>query len=173
MTTAHAMWPGKELNGTAKPDVVGTACMTNCPELKISSRLPEHARDAHGNLREQNRTVGPQRGSDTSKAEGKLGDAAGPVKVVGPVGGAASPNAAAIALTQKHACTACHNIDGKLVGPSFVEIAKKYNGKTDYLAGKIKAGGSGVWGEIPMPPQTLPDEDTKAMAAWLAAGASR
>ena len=173
MTTAHAMWPGKELNGTAKPDVVGTSCMTNCPELKISSRLPEHARDAHGNLREQNRTVGPQRGSDTSKAEGKLGDAAGPVKVVGPVGGAASPNAAAIALTQKHACTACHNIDGKLVGPSFVEIAKKYNGKTDYLAGKIKAGGSGVWGEIPMPPQTLPDEDTKAMAAWLAAGASR
>ena len=59
------------------------------------------------------------------------------------------------------------------MGPSFVEIAKKYNGKTDYLAGKIKAGGSGVWGEIPMPPQTLPDEDTKAMAAWLAAGASR
>ena len=174
MTTAHAMWPGKELGGAAKPDVSASACMSNCgPELKISSRLPEHARDAHGNLREQNRTVGPQRGSDTSKAEGKLGDAAGPVKVVGPVGGAASPNAAAIALTQKHACTACHNIDGKLVGPSFVEIAKKYNGKTDYLAGKIKAGGSGVWGEIPMPPQTLPDEDTKAMAAWLAAGASR
>ena len=173
MTTAHAMWPGKELNGTAKPDVVGTACMTNCPELKISSRLPEHARDAHGNLREQNRTVGPQRGSDTSKAEGKLGDAAGPVKVVGPVGGAASPNAAAIALTQKHACTACHNVEGKLVGPSFADIAKKHAGKADYLAGKIKAGGSGVWGEIPMPPQTLPDEDTKAMAAWLAAGASR
>lgn len=174
MTTAHAMWPGKELKGVvAKPDVVGTACMNNCTELKVSSRLPEHARDAHGNLREQNRTVGPQRGSDTTKAEGKLGDAAGPVKVVGPAGGAASPNAAAIALTQKHACTACHNIDGKLVGPSFIEIAKKYNGKTDYLAGKIKTGGSGVWGEIPMPPQTLPEEDTKAMAAWLAAGASR
>ncbi|MDO5693680.1 MAG: c-type cytochrome [Pseudomonadota bacterium] len=173
MTTAHAMWPGKELNGQPKPDVVGTACMSNCPELKVSSRLPEHARDAHGNLREQNRTVGPQRGSDTAKAEGKLGDAAGPVKVVGPVGGAASPNAAAIALTQKHACTACHNIDGKLVGPSFVDIGKKYGGKTDYLAGKIKSGGSGVWGDIPMPPQALPDDDTQALATWLAAGASK
>ena len=173
MTTAHAMWPGKELNGTAKPDVVGTACMTNCPELKISSRLPEHARNNHGNLREQNRTVGPQRGSDTTKPEGVLGAAAGAVKVVGPAGGAASPNAAAIALTQKHACTACHNVEGKLVGPSFADIAKKHAGKADYLAGKIKAGGSGVWGEIPMPPQELPEADTKAMATWLATGAGK
>ncbi len=173
MTTKHAMWPGKELNGTDKPDVVGTACMKDCPELKISSRLPEHARDAHGNLREQNRTVGPQRGSDTTKPEGKLGDAAGAVKVVGGAGGPVSPNAAAIKLTQQHACTACHNIEGKLVGPSFVDIAKKHSGKTEYLAGKIKSGGSGVWGEIPMPPQDLPDADTQAMAAWLAAGAGK
>ena len=58
MSTAHAMWPGKELNGQAKPDVVGSACMSNCgPEPKIASRLPPHARDAHGNLREQQRTV--------------------------------------------------------------------------------------------------------------------
>ena len=174
MSTAHAMWPGKELGGAAGPDVRATACMSNCgPEPKVASSLPDHARNNHGNLREQNRTVGPQRGSDTTRAEGKLGDAAGPVKVVGPAGGAASPNAAAIALTQKHACTACHNIEGKLVGPSFVEIAKKHGGKADYLAGKIKAGGAGVWGEVPMPPQTLPDEDTKAIAAWLAAGASK
>ena len=173
MTTAHALWPGKELNGAPKPDVVGSACMSNCTELKITSRLPEHARDAHGNLREQQRTVGAQRGADTTQAEGKLGDAAGPVKVVGPAGGAASPNAAAIALTQQHACSACHNIDGKLVGPSFSDIAKKYSGKADYLVGRIKAGGSGVWGEIPMPPQSLPDADTQAVAAWLAAGASR
>ncbi|HOB65255.1 c-type cytochrome [Ottowia sp.] len=174
MSTAHAMWPGKELGGAAAPDVRATACMSNCgPEPKVASSLPDHARNNHGNLREQNRTVGPQRGSDTTRAEGKLGDAAGPVKVVGPAGGAASPNAAAIALTQKHACTACHNIEGKLVGPSFVDIAKKHGGKADYLAGKIKAGGAGVWGEVPMPPQTLPDEDTKAIAAWLAAGASK
>ena len=64
-------------------------------------------------------------------------------------------------------------MEGKLVGPGFVDIAKKHAGKTDYLAGKIKTGGSGVWGEIPMPPQSLPDEDTQAMAAWLAAGAAK
>ena len=174
MTTAHAMWPGKELGGAAKPDVSASACMSNCgPEPKITSRLPEHARNNHGNLREQNRTVGPQRGSDTTKPEGVLGAAAGAVKVVGPAGGAASPNAAAIALTQKHACAACHNIEGKLVGPSFADIAKKHAGKADYLADKIKAGGSGVWGEIPMPPQELPEADTKAMATWLATGAGK
>ena len=55
----------------------------------------------------------------------------------------------------------------------FADIAKKHAGKADYLAGKIKAGGSGVWGEIPMPPQELPEADTKAMATWLATGAGK
>ena len=174
ITTAHALWPGKELpDHQARPDVQAKACMSNCgPAPAVTSVLPEHARNNHGNLREQNRTVGPQRGSDTTKPEGWLGDAAGPVKVVGPAG-PDSPNAAAIALTQKHACTACHNMSGKLVGPGFADIAAKHAGKADYLAGKIKAGGSGVWGEIPMPPQELPEADTKAMAAWLAGGAGK
>ena len=174
ITTAHALWPGKELpDHQARPDVQAKACMSNCgPAPAVTSVLPEHARNNHGNLREQNRTVGPQRGSDTTKPEGWLGDAAGPVKVVGPAS-TDSPNAAAIALTQKHACTACHNMSGKLVGPGFADIAAKHAGKADYLAGKIKAGGSGVWGEIPMPPQELPEADTKAMAAWLAGGAGK
>jgi cytochrome c len=174
MTTTHALWPGRELGGAAKPDVLAVACMANCgPAPTTTSVLPEHARNNHGNLREQNRTVGPQRGSDTTKAEGLLGDAAGMVKVVAPAGGAASPNAAVIELTQKYTCTACHSMDGKLVGPSFADIAKKHGGKADYLAGKIKAGSSGAWGEIPMPPQTLPDEDAKAIASWLAGGAGK
>ncbi len=174
MNTAHALWPGKDFKDSqAKPDVLAKACMSNCgPEPTITSRLPEHARNNHGNLREQNRTVGPQRGSDTTQAEGPLGAAAGPVKVVGNAS-KGGPHAAAIALTQKYACTACHNMDGKLVGPGFVDIAKKYPGKVDYLQSKIKSGGSGVWGETPMPPQELPEEDTKAMAAWLADGAPK
>ena len=81
--------------------------------------------------------------------------------------------AAAIALTQKHGCVACHSIDTKLVGPAFVDVAKKHAGKTDYLAGKIVSGGQGVWGDIPMPPQTLPEADAKAIAAWLASGAPK
>lgn len=171
MTTRHAMWPGLELGGTAKPDVQGNACMNNCSiEDKVTSMLPQHARGAHGNLREQNRTIGPQRGSDTTHEEGKLGDAAGPVAIpdAGKQGGAVP---AVAALMQQHGCTACHAQSTKLVGPSFAEIGKKQSGKSDYLAGKIKSGGSGVWGEIPMPPQNLPEPDVRLIADWLAGGA--
>ena len=76
-------------------------------------------------------------------------------------------------LLKKYNCTACHAAERKLVGPSWADIAKKHAGKADYLAGKIKAGGQGVWGAIPMPAQNLPDADAKAIAAWLAAGAAR
>ncbi len=174
MTTQHAMWPGNEFgSGKVKPDTQATACMKDCGAAPtITSDLPEHARNVWGNLREQNRTVGPQRGADTSKPEGKLGDAAGPVHVVGPAG-ADSPNAKAFALTQELGCTGCHNMDGKLVGPGFSDVAKKYAGKVDYLEGKIKVGGSGVWGETPMPPQNIPDADLKTIAEWLAAGAGK
>jgi cytochrome c len=79
----------------------------------------------------------------------------------------------ALALLAKHNCTACHAQNTKVVGPSFNDIAKKYPGKADYLAGKIKSGGSGVWGPIPMPAQTAPEADIKTIANWLAAGAAK
>jgi cytochrome c len=174
MSFSHALWPGSELGGVAEPDVSAAACMSDCAgDLKVTSMLPGHARNAHGNLREQNRTVGPQRGSDTSKPEGRLGEAAGPVAVVGPATALASPNAAAIALMQKHSCTACHAIDRKLVGPSFAQVAGKNAGKAGYLAGKIKSGGSGDLGAVIMPPQELPDADAQTLAAWIAAGAGK
>ncbi|HEY0820941.1 MAG TPA: cytochrome C, partial [Rhizobacter sp.] len=59
---------------------------------------------------------------------------------------------------------------------AFRDIARKYAGRADgaaYLASKIKGGGSGVWGAIPMPPQTLPDADAQELARWLAAGARK
>ena len=184
MTTMHNMWPGNEFKGTKKYDTNNTACMTNCAaEPKVASFLPDFARNAHGNLAEQNRIVGPQRGADTTKPEPKTfvpGAAAAAATVVAQAapaaaagGGGGADNKAAQALTAKHACTACHGMTNKIVGPSFADIAKKYPGKTDYLAGKIKAGGSGVWGAIPMPPQTLSDADAKTIAAWLAAGAGK
>lgn len=67
---------------------------------------------------------------------------------------------------------ACHGMEQKLIGPAFSEIGKKHAGQVDYLAGKVKAGGSGVWGSTPMPPQpNLSDADAKLIAQWLAAGA--
>lgn len=87
----------------------------------------------------------------------------------------ASPAMANLALAQKHACTACHAVDKKLVGPSYADVAKKYAGQKDAvktLAANIKAGGSGKWGPVPMPPQAqLSDADLNALATWILGGA--
>jgi S-disulfanyl-L-cysteine oxidoreductase SoxD len=173
MSTEHALWPGAGL-GKRAPDVKAAACMKDCgPAPALSSFLPDFARDAHGNLSQQNRAVGAQHGADTSKplsAAGTQRAALAPVEKAA----AASGAAAVIALTQKYSCSACHGMDSKLVGPSFRDVARKHAGRSDgvaYLAGKIKSGGSGAWGGIPMPPQTLGDADAKAIAQWLADGA--
>ena len=75
------------------------------------------------------------------------------------------------ALAQKNACMSCHGVDKKIVGPAFKEVAKKYAGdKTaeGKLVAKVKAGGKGVWGEVPMPPnpQVKPD-DLQKIVAWV------
>ena len=180
MQTQHAMWPGNEFGGTKKPDTANVACMKNCAtEATVASFLPEFARDAHGNLQDQNRIVGPQRGANTSKPEAKAGAAAPAPVVVAQAAPAATPGAAdgsapdakaALALATKNGCTVCHGVSNKIVGPAFADVAKKYAGKADYLATKIKSGGSGLWGPVPMPPQNLSEADAKTIAAWLATG---
>ena len=175
MNTQHAMWPGKEFGGDYhKPDTRNTVCMSNCAtEPKVASVLPDYARNAHGNLAEQNRLIGAQRGADTSVPERKSGEAVA-VASAAPAATKADPEAkAAQALLAKHSCTACHGVSSRIVGPGFNEVAKKHAGKADYLAGKIKSGGQGVWGAIPMPPQTLSDADAKAIANWIANGAPK
>lgn len=175
MNTQHAMWPGKEFGGDyLKPDTRNTICMSNCEtEPKVASMLPDYARNAHGNLAEQNRMVGAQRGADTTRPERKAGDAA-PAPVAPAPQPKSDPEAqAAQALLAKNGCIACHGVDNRIVGPGFNEVAKKHAGKADYLAAKIKSGGQGVWGAIPMPPQTLSDADAKAIANWISKGAAK
>ena len=171
MSTAHALWPGQELGGLPKPDVTGSRCMRDCPgAITVTSTLPDFARNQHGNLAEQNRPFGPQRGADTSQPEARPG-LAPPLPTVAK---AALPEAkSALALAGKNACTACHGLAQKMVGPSFVDIGRKYPGQIDYLAAKIKSGGVGLWGPITMPAQTLSEADAKTIAIWLAAGAGR
>jgi cytochrome c len=184
-TTDHALWPGAA-SAKRKPDVLAVACMSNCAtEPKVASFLPDFARNAHGNLAEQNRPVGAQRGADTTKPAGAalLSSSVAAGTVVAAVASPPAPKpadggggAATVALAQKHTCTACHGVENKIVGPSFRDIAKKYAGRTDaaaYLAGKVKAGGSGVWGAIPMPAQALGEADAKVIAQWLADGAKK
>jgi cytochrome c len=85
---------------------------------------------------------------------------------------ALSGNAMAnLELAQKSACMACHMVDKKLVGPSFKDVAAKYKGDgaaETKLLKKVKEGGSGVWGQIPMPPNVnVKDEDLKKLVKWV------
>ena len=75
-------------------------------------------------------------------------------------------------LAKKHACIACHVIKGaKTVGPSYADVAKKYAGQKDAeakLADKVKKGGQGVWGQVPMPPNAaVPDADVRTLVKWI------
>ncbi|HXZ91945.1 MAG TPA: c-type cytochrome [Burkholderiales bacterium] len=75
------------------------------------------------------------------------------------------------AMAKKYNCLACHAVDKKVVGPAYRDIAKKYKGDAGAeakLIEKVKKGGSGVWGPIPMPPNTaVPDADIKALVEWV------
>ena len=75
------------------------------------------------------------------------------------------------ALAQKNACMSCHAVDKKIVGPALKDVAKKYAGdKTAEakLLTKVKTGGKGVWGEIPMPPNPqVSDADNKKIITWV------
>jgi cytochrome c len=85
---------------------------------------------------------------------------------------AATSDAAATQLLTKYNCQACHAVDKKLVGPGYKEVAAKYAGDKSApakLEQKIKNGGSGAWGAIPMPPNAVPDADLKALVAWILA----
>ena len=174
-TTDHALWPGRPIGSGAgaraatAPDVRAVACMSNCAApTAVASFIPEHARNAHGNLAEQNRIVGPQRGADTTRPAGS------PLQLA-----VAAPRPAATApttqdLLRKHNCLTCHGIENKVVGPGLREIVARHGSRADakdYFAQRISGGSSGAWGPIPMPAQTLPAAELQAISAWLAAGA--
>jgi cytochrome c len=85
--------------------------------------------------------------------------------------GVASANQA---LAQKSGCLACHGVDKKVLGPGFKDVAAKYKGDKSAeakLVAKVKAGGSGVWGPMPMPANSpqVKDEDIKSIVQWILA----
>ncbi|MBS7351153.1 MAG: c-type cytochrome [Comamonas sp.] len=83
------------------------------------------------------------------------------------------PAHASLDLATKKACTACHQVEKKVIGPAYLDVAKKYEGMDPAeLAKSIKAGGVGKWGAIPMPAQTaVSDEDVLTLATWILGGA--
>jgi cytochrome c len=84
----------------------------------------------------------------------------------------ALPAQASEDLAKKHNCTTCHAVKGaKTIGPTYADVAKKYAGQKDAdakLFEKVKKGGQGVWGQIPMPPNAaVPDGDIKTLVKWI------
>ena len=76
------------------------------------------------------------------------------------------------ALAQKSGCLACHGVDKKVLGPALKDVSAKYKGDKGAeakLVAKVKAGGSGVWGPMPMPANSpqVKDEDIKSIVHWV------
>lgn len=161
MTREHGLW-----SVNAKPDVRNVACMHDCvPNVKITSALPEQVRTAHGNLAEQVRMVGPVRGVQTVEKT-----------MVASVAGPKAHETGAVELARQKACLSCHGVDNRVVGPAFRDVAQRYKGQDNaqaQLLEKLRRGGSGVWGSAPMPPNPdLPEEEAKALLAWILDGAT-
>ena len=162
MTTDHGLWDVK-----GKPDIKDVACMKDCVVGdKASSSLPEAARGANGSPAAQTRSFGATRPLDFTSA-GKIAAAKTDSAPAPTAGGAA----AAPALLSSYGCISCHGTTNKIVGPAFNAVRDKYRGDagaSTYLATKIKAGGSGVWGAIPMPPQPdVKDAEVKTIVQWI------
>ena len=144
-----------------KPDVISRECMQNCAaSVAVTSKLPDgFVAQNYGDISTQ------FRGLSMMSATG--GSA--------PTETTQSSQPRGFILARSNGCTACHSLDQKIVGPAFHEVAAKYrkvDGALDALTHKVRAGGAGVWGSIPMPPQGLPnDEDLKIIVTWILAGA--
>ena len=153
MTLAHGL---RDVKG--KADVANVACMKDCAsEIHMASVLPDHARGAQGDLSQQNREIGPARplpaAEATSRAEAKP----------------AALNVAELAKTK--ACLSCHGVDNRVVGPAFKDVANRYRGQSGIepkLVEKLRRGGGGAWGPIPMPPHPdLAAADATTLVKWV------
>lgn len=137
-----------------KPDVHNVACMRDCAkDVAVSARLPEgFVESLYGDIQDNFRGLASmnQAGPPATATQAEAADGA--------------------ELIQIYGCVACHALDHKIVGPGFREVAVKYQGDSGaaaYLTEKIRDGGAGAWGTIPMPPQPAPsDSDLATLVHW-------
>ncbi len=146
LTTAHGF-----TTRDGNPDTRNVACMKDCAaHVRLTSEMPDHARDQHGDAAEQARMF-----------------ASAPTTAVRKSG---------LEMARAFTCTACHGVSEAAVGPPFRDIARRYNGDgaaEPSLVAKVKAGGAGNWGSVPMPAQgQLQDADVRALVQWILAGAN-
>ena len=161
-TTAHGF-----MRRDGKPDTSNVACKQDCVrDVRVSSALPAHALDAHGELAEQRRPLGAIAGIKTTATHHATASS--------------SPTPSGNDLAKRLGCLGCHGIDRAVVGPAFRDIATRYGrgagsaaADADVkLVAKLKTGGAGVWGATPMPGQPqVGAADAEAVIQWILAGA--
>jgi cytochrome c len=138
-----------------KPDVHNVACMKNCAkDVKVTARLPpDFVKNLYGDIRDNFRGLATM--NEMAPAEDSL----------------PAPTKDGPTLVEKNGCTVCHAIDHKIVGPAFRDVADKYQGNADamrLLTKKVRDGGSGVWGTIPMMPHPdISNADLDIMVHWV------
>jgi cytochrome c len=168
-TTAHGLG---SVHG--KPDTHNSECMHDCAaNVTITSEIPpDYIHTTYGDLALQMRPLA------TLNQTGEPAWVQAELKVAAVDNtGTATPGAVSEqALMQQEGCIACHAVDHKVVGPAFRDVADKYQGDSGAAArlmAKVRAGGSGVWGSVPMPAQSqMSEHDLKAIVAWILAGAN-
>jgi cytochrome c len=109
-------------------------------------------------------------GNATNPPAESVKEGAAPAAASAPAEPKAEAAVAPDQMPAKYGCTACHAVDHKVVGPGFNEVAAKYKGQDveAKLAEKVKNGGAGVWGQVPMTPNPqVPDEDLHAVVKWI------
>lgn len=110
-------------------------------------------------------------GGEKKTNENEAPDTSSQAAPSGGAGGAAVANERGLELIGASDCTTCHGIDKKVIGPAYVDVANKYENTpavVDSLVAKIKKGGMGNWGNIPMTPHPdLPDEDAREMVNYI------
>jgi cytochrome c len=156
-----------------RPDTHNRACMNDCvASVRVVSEIPAYARGSHGEIDAQMRRAGWDRPHGMpAAADGVGADAANGVGA----GAAAADASRPSALARASACMTCHDATRTVVGPAFAAVARKYAGDDQAvarLAAKIRAGGSGSWGAVPMPAQAqVAPAQAEVLARWILGGA--
>ncbi len=118
-------------------------------------------------------SCGDSGGNSDNASENNAGTDTGSATTNEPAAGAGGEiaNVKGLELIGASDCTTCHAIDKKVIGPSYQDVANKYENTpavVDTLVSKIKKGGMGNWGNIPMTPHAdLPDEDAREMVKYI------
>jgi cytochrome c len=109
--------------------------------------------------------------SEAAAPEAAASEAAAPEAAPAETAAPAAAGGDQLALATTSGCMACHQVEVKVVGPAYKDVANKYRGDAaalDMLAAKVKAGGVGTWGQIPMPPNVqVSDENIRAIVTWV------